>query len=104
MDFRNLLNDLLLVNGKSKMELSREAQIPYTTICGWANGRLPDYNAINKLADYFNVSTEYILCRENTHQENELSVLHHTKDEEQLLQAYRKMSAGKKKRYSTCWI
>lgn len=32
MDFRNLLNDLLLVNGKSKMELSKEAQIPYTTI------------------------------------------------------------------------
>ncbi|MCI9459040.1 MAG: helix-turn-helix transcriptional regulator [Clostridia bacterium] len=97
MDFRNLLNDLLLVNGKSKMELSKEAQIPYTTICGWVNGRLPDYNAIIKLADYFNVSTEYILCRETAQQGETLTVLHHTQDEERLLQAYRNMSPGKKK-------
>ncbi len=65
MEFKDILSDLLSENGKSRMELSKEAQIPYTTICGWANGRLPDYNAIIKLSEYFNVSTDYILGRES---------------------------------------
>lgn len=59
--FKDLLYDLHIEHNKSKMDLSKEAAIPYTTICGWFNGRLPDYNAIIKLSEYFNVSADYLL-------------------------------------------
>ena len=43
MKFVDILNDLLIERGKTKVDLSTEADIPYTTICGWLKaGRLPD--------------------------------------------------------------
>ena len=100
MNFVEILNDLLLERGKTKVELSNEAGIPYTTICGWLKaGRLPDYNAIIKLANYFQVSTDYILGIENEYciTENKKSVMQEALDEQELLKAYRQMSEGKKR-------
>ncbi len=100
MTFIEKLNDLLLEKGKTRVELSNEANIPYTTIYGWVkSGRLPDFNAIKKLANYFNVSTDYILDYENDYgvKANDNPIQHYTKDEQQLIKAYRAMSAGKKK-------
>lgn len=98
MTFSEILNDLLLEKGKTKMDLSVEASIPYTTICGWIKaGRLPDYNAIIKLAKYFDVSADYILGNVSEYGAQQNETLQYPIDEQILLRAYRAMTPGKKK-------
>ncbi|MFQ7036038.1 MAG: helix-turn-helix domain-containing protein [Candidatus Borkfalkia sp.] len=47
-------------------KLSFGANIPPTTISGWLNeGRLPDYNALIKLSNYFEISADYLLGLED---------------------------------------
>lgn len=99
MAFVETLNYLLIEKGKTKIELSNEAGIPYTTICGWLKaGRLPDFNALIKLANYFNVTADYLLGNENDFgiKTNEEPMQLYTQDEQQLIAAYRAMSPGKK--------
>jgi len=60
--FKDILLDLLKEKGITQLQLSREANIPPTTISGWLNAnRLPDYNALKKLSVYFQVSADYLL-------------------------------------------
>lgn len=97
MTFIDRLNNLLFDKNLSKMDLSKKADIPYTTICGWFNNRLPDYNALIKLSNYFHVSADYLLGRENDFElKNYDEPQQYTHDELQLIAAYRKMSQGKK--------
>ena len=97
MAFIDRLNNLLFDNDMSKMDLSKKSEIPYTTICGWFNNRLPDYNAIIKLSNFFHVTTDYLLGCENDFgiKDND-EPLHFTPDEIQLITAYREMSQGKR--------
>ena len=101
MKFVEILNDLLIERGKTKVELSTEADIPYTTICGWLKaGRLPDYNALIKLSKYFGISTDYLLGIENEYgiKDNTKPMQqHYTPEEQQLIEVYRTLSSGKKK-------
>ena len=60
--FKNILYDLMTEKGINQRQLSIKAEIPPTTISGWLKAdRLPDYNALIKLAAYFDVSTDYLL-------------------------------------------
>lgn len=62
--FKEILQDLLSEKGINQKQLSISASIPPTTISGWLNAdRLPDYNALIKLSNFFNVSTDYLLGR-----------------------------------------
>lgn len=101
MNFAEILKDLLNERDKTIKDLSTEAHIPYTTICGWLKaGRLPDYNALIKLAKYFNVTADFLLGRENDFgvKDNQKSVLQkYTQDEQQLITTYRSLTPGKKK-------
>lgn len=96
MEFIERLNNLLADNEWTKMDLSKKADIPYTTICGWFNNRLPDYNAIIKLSKFFNVTTDYILGCDNNNTESQKLSQQYTADEQALLTVYRTMSQGKK--------
>lgn len=82
----------------NQRQLSNTANIPTTTISGWLNAnRLPDYNALIKLADFFDCTTDYLLGREDDYgiiAAGQTTVL--TKDEEELLSVYRKMDANTK--------
>ena len=82
----------------NQRQLSNTANIPTTTISGWLNAnRLPDYNALIKLADFFGCTTDYLLGREDDYgiiTAGQTTVL--TKDEEELLSVYRKMDANTK--------
>ena len=68
------------------------------------NKSLPDINTLSKLADYFNVSTDYLLDRTQTKNYDEYVNLligtYNTQglqdDEQQLLNAYRKLSSDLK--------
>ena len=101
MIFAEILNDLLNEREKTIKDLSIEANIPYTTICGWLKaGRLPDYNALIKLAKYFEVSADYLLGYENDFEikdNTESTPQHYSNDEKQLIETYRALSPGKKK-------
>jgi len=61
------------------------------------NKSLPDINTLSKLADYYNISTDYLLGRTNVRNYIEYNDLIMTnkelaKDEQQLLDLYRKLS------------
>lgn len=52
--------------GINQRQLSFSANILPTTISGWLNeGRLPDYNALIKLSNYFEISADYLLGLED---------------------------------------
>ena len=60
--FKEILLDLLKEKGLNQNQLSKQADIPLTTISGWINAnRLPDYNALRKLSLFFDVSADYLL-------------------------------------------
>ena len=62
MKFAELLQNLLSEFNISQAKLSRETGIPKTTISGWMNaGRLPDYNSIRVLCQYFDISADELL-------------------------------------------
>lgn len=53
--------------GVSQAELARSLGVARSTICQYeANRREPDNETLSKLADYFGVSTDYILEREES--------------------------------------
>lgn len=61
--FKDKLNELMVEkNIYTQRQLSKLTGIPPTTISGWFNaGRLPDYTAIKKLSQFFEVSTDELL-------------------------------------------
>lgn len=55
---------LLEDNGLSQPKFAEKSGIPYGTITGWTNrGRLPDYEALVKIADFFDCSLDYLMGR-----------------------------------------
>jgi len=60
--FSERLKDLRLEKELSQRQLSRETGVSQNAIAHWENEkRVPNANAVIKLADYFNVTTDYIL-------------------------------------------
>ena len=61
--FKDKLHDLMTEKGiDSKRQLSTLTKIPPTTISGWFNaGRLPDYSAIKKISQFFEISADEVL-------------------------------------------
>lgn len=64
--FKDILKNLMEEKGINQRQLSFSANILPTTISGWLNeGRLPDYNALIKLSNYFEISADYLLGLED---------------------------------------
>lgn len=62
--FLEVLNDLLNEEGISRWQFAERSGIPYTTVVGWTNlGRLPDFAALVKIADFFDCSVDYLTGR-----------------------------------------
>ena len=63
--FIDIFNDLLNESGLNKRQFAQLSDIPYSTVVGWTNlNRLPDFNALAKIADYFQCSVDYLMGRE----------------------------------------
>ena len=61
------LNRLLIENKKSRKDVCRDLDIKYTTFCGWVNGNnIPKASQIERLSDYFHVSSSYFFLEGNT--------------------------------------
>lgn len=64
MDISNLLKTLRVEKGLSQARLAKVLGITQDSISLWENGkRFPDTQYITKLADFFGVSTDYLLGR-----------------------------------------
>ena len=60
----NRINELRLRKGKSMMQAAKELEIPYTTFVNYEKGdREPNSEMLIKLADYFETSVDYLICR-----------------------------------------
>lgn len=66
INFVETFNELLDENGINRKQFAEKSNIPYPTVIGWTNlNRLPDFSALIKIADYFSVSVDYLLGRED---------------------------------------
>ena len=75
MDFSKRLKSLRKSNGITQKQLSTSIGVTERAIVAYESGKMkPAFDAINALADYFDVSTDYLLGR--TDNKN----LHHVKE------------------------
>ncbi len=64
MSFGNRLRQLREDRGLSQLDLSKHLNIANSTLSLYEAGkREPDYDTLQRLADYFDVSTDYLLGR-----------------------------------------
>ena len=81
--FYGRLLELCRENGKKITPVIRELGLSTGGIARWRNGSSPDGDTLYKVAEYFDVSVDYLLGRETS----ELS-----KKERELIKAYRNAS------------
>jgi transcriptional regulator with XRE-family HTH domain len=61
----------------TQLNLAQEFNVSQSTIAMWEAGkRDPDSDMVRKLADYFNVSIDYLLGRSNYPHEGEIAAAH----------------------------
>ena len=70
--FKDVLKNLKLEKKITQLELSENTSFSRQTIGKWENGgTVPDIYALQELADYFEVSTDYLLGRTKEKTTNE---------------------------------
>lgn len=64
-----IFSDLLIQNGVTPYKVSKETGIPTSTFTEWKKGTYtPKVDKLQKIADYFNVSLEYLTTGETSEQ------------------------------------
>lgn len=63
--FIKRFNELCKEKNITRYKLASDLQIGNSTIYGWEKGQQPTADKLIKLADYFEVSTDYLLGRSN---------------------------------------
>lgn len=62
--FSKVLRQLRIEHNLSQFELGKELNLAQRTISNYENGNIfPDEHILNLIADYFNVSMDYLLGR-----------------------------------------
>jgi len=64
MFWERFVNECEKVNKKPN-PVAKELKISSGTVTGWKNGAIPNSVALDKLSNYFNVSIDYLLGRED---------------------------------------
>lgn len=89
--FIEIFTDLLEEHGLNRKQFSEKSGIPYPTVIGWTtHGRLPDYTALIKIADFFDCSVDYLTGRLDYYG-HELYSSKMLQQEASLLLSYRKL-------------
>lgn len=66
------IRDLRKQKHLSQTELGKYIGVSQTTVTAWENGRAePSSGYLSKLADYFNVTTDYLLGRPEKHEDDQ---------------------------------
>lgn len=64
--FIERLNNLMRVEGLTQGELSRRIGVSQSAVCNWLNGKKePSIESLWKLSDYFDVTVDYLIGKEN---------------------------------------
>ena len=62
MKFKEQLKALRIENNLSQSELAKELKVSQRSVSSWETGfREPDYQMLETIANYFKVSTDYLL-------------------------------------------
>ena len=81
------IRELREESGLKLKELSKIIGVSESTMSLYENGKHePDYTTLIKIADYFKVSLDYLLCRETVFQYSSSFTI----DEEEMMQLFRK--------------
>lgn len=57
---------LRLAHGLNQVELAKNLSVTKQTVSNWENNNIqPSVDMLVKLADFFSVSTDYLLCRDD---------------------------------------
>ena len=60
------IKDLMMTERLSQYALAKSINVSQSTICNWLNGnKEPSVESLWKLADFFDVSVDYIIGRKN---------------------------------------
>ena len=87
MTLGEILRDLLVNRNHSQKELSETLNITQSALSNYLkNSRDPDYDLLKLLADYFDVSTDYLL----NHRTKQVASRSH--EEDVLLDTYRRLT------------
>jgi len=69
----DIILQLIKENELSNTKVTSDLNLPNSAISEWKKGKAkPSTDAIKKLADYFGVSTDYLLCRPGVYANNVL--------------------------------
>lgn len=64
--FQTRLKELRMEKKISQNELGKALGVAQSTVGMWESGKnKPEYAMLEKIANYFNVSLDYLLCRDN---------------------------------------
>lgn len=62
-----IFEELLKTKGVSAYKVSQEAKVPQSTLSDWKRGRsVPKLDKLQKIADYFGVSVDYLMGLDKT--------------------------------------
>ena len=65
--FSDSLKKLRKAKNLTQIELAKKLNVANGTVGNWESGnRQPDYETLKKIAEFFNVTTDYLLGREQT--------------------------------------
>ncbi len=60
------IRELRKASGLSVVELGEKLSVSKQTVSNWENNNvMPSIEMLERLADFFNVKTDYLLCRES---------------------------------------
>ena len=62
--FYEIYRDLCLSRGVSPNGVAKELSIASGAVTGWKNGRVPQPATLRKIADFFDVTVDYLLGKE----------------------------------------
>ena len=71
MSFFEIYATLCNQNGKSPNAVAKELEISSGSVTWWKQGKIPHAPTLKKIADYFGVTTEYLLGKETNEAEKE---------------------------------
>ena len=92
MEFGEILRELLDERSMNQKEIARDLNLAPSTLSNYIRGlREPDFQTLKIIADYFHVTTDYLLNH------NTAELQDHT--ENRLVHLYRSMSPEMKKLY-----
>jgi len=81
MEFKDRLKELRLTKKITQEELGKAFSVIKQTISSWENGNSrPDIDMASKIADFFEITTDYLLCRTDEPRRAQTIAAHRTDD------------------------